>query len=258
MIRFGCCAPVRASALLADAGFDFIELSSDILLPEEPAEAFEPVRQNLAAQDLFPEVLSLVLPPQASLIGPDLDRGHIERLLRCTFERAGAVGARLVVFGAGARRDLPADLPRPSAWRQLKRLLDRAAKLASAQGLELAVEPIPGSGSSMIDSLEEAWILAEEVAQPNVGVAAPLAYLLAEREGYDALIVAGSALRHVYVSDPDRRPPGESAFSYRPLFDALAQANYQGSVSIASDWRSLQTQAPHALQTLREAARLAP
>ena len=57
-----------------------------------------------------------------------------------------------------------------------------------------------------------------------------------EQESLDHLMQYKEWLAHIHVADTDRRAPGTGAYPYATFVDKLAQAGYDGMVSIECRW----------------------
>ena len=112
--------------------------------------------------------------------------------------------------------------------------LRKAAKLASASGVELLIEPInrrdiPGY---FLNKTREARAIIHEVAEPNLGLQLDLYHRQVE-EGDVAMAIKefGPLARHYQIaSPPDRGEPDEGELSYRWLFNAIDDSGFDGWV----------------------------
>jgi sugar phosphate isomerase/epimerase len=253
-MRFGCCTTIENGPLVAQTGYDFIELNvCRDLQPETSDKEWAPIRASLEALPLPMIAFNVLLPPDLKVTGPYVNPGRLQRYLRVTFERAGALGGEVIVFGSGAARTVPEDFPRKVAWEQLVQFVRWAGDAAQAVGMQLAIEPLNRSESNVINSVIEAVALAKAADHPAVRVLADLYHLIVEDEPIQDLTLAGGMLVHVHVADTGRRFPGSGAYPYPAFLGALKAIGYDQRISVECHWGNFATEAPRALAFLRQA-----
>src|SRR5437016_4457639 len=106
-MRFGVCAGIEAVALLAEAGYDYVELSvAGDLIPEGDAVAWAEKCRAIEAMPLRPEAFNSFV-RSGKIVGPEADRERLRRYVQTALERAAAVGGKVIVFGSGGARHIP-------------------------------------------------------------------------------------------------------------------------------------------------------
>ncbi len=250
---FGCCTTIENGPVLAEAGYDFIELSvARDLQPEASEEAWAPTRAAIEALPLRPAVFNVFLPADLRITGPEIDAERIRRYLYTAFRRASALGGEVIVFGSGRARMVPEGFPREEAWDQLIRFVRWAGHEAQATGMRLAIEPLNRQECNIINSVAEAQRLAEAAGHPAVYVLADLYHMMEEEEPFENLIAAEAKLLHVHVADTERRPPGKGAYPYPEFMRALKTFGYDRRISIECRWEDFAAECADALTFLRE------
>lgn len=232
-MRFGMCADFSAAALVAEAGFDYLE-SGLAALGNLDQETFERARQLVAESGLRVEAFNSMLAPSQRLTGPEADHGAALSALAVAFPRAAALGARVVVFGSGGARQVPQGWPMEQALGQLADFLRLAGPLAASHGIALAVEPLRPAECNIIHTVAEGLALARTVAQSNVGVLADWYHMTDQAEGVAGMLEAVGMLLHCHIAAPGSRHypmPGDGA-DYSAFFGALRHIGYAGRVSI--------------------------
>ncbi|MGQ9732137.1 MAG: sugar phosphate isomerase/epimerase family protein [Candidatus Zipacnadales bacterium] len=220
-MRFGCQCRVEDMATLASVGYEFGETDASVLYPRLEEKAFRRARQALLAEPLFPEVVWV--PGLLTGVGGE----EVNLSLREVCRRAVLVGAKTLVIEAP--KSPPHSRHSNDIWAQAIGALGSLGQQVGQHGLTVALRPVTGS---LAKSLEEAWVLAEEVGHPAVGVAADLA-TVAERTDVAA---AGSALKHVWVPLPRRYGGKADTTECLEALSNLAEFGYKGRVSIAAEW----------------------
>ncbi|MCS7222568.1 MAG: sugar phosphate isomerase/epimerase family protein [Anaerolineae bacterium] len=252
-MRFGCCTTIENGPLAAQAGYDFIELNvCRDLQPETPDEEWAPIRASLEVLPLPVVAFNVLLPGDLKVTGPHVDPGRIRRYLYTAFERAGALGGEVIVFGSGGARTVPEGFPRETAWQQLVQFVRWAGDAAQAVGMQVAIEPLNRGESNVINSVLEAVELAKAADHPAVRVLADLYHLVLEGEPIQDLIAADEWLVHVHVADAERRFPGSGSFPYPAFFGALKAIGYDQRISVECHWDDFATEGPRALAFLRQ------
>jgi len=251
-MRFGCCAGPEMGKALAQAGYDYIELSvSRHLQPEVADEDWAPLRRAIEAQPLPAEAFNTFLPPDLKVTGPMVEGERLSRYIHVALERAAKLGGQVVVFGSGGARNIPQGFPRESAWQQLLDFMREAGKQAARAGVMICVEPLNRDESNVINDLREGVRLAQQAEHPQVKALADLYHMVREEEPMEHLAEVGDWISHVHVADTDRHPPGTGSYPYPAFFSCLHRMGYEGRCSVECRWQDLAEECSSALEFLR-------
>jgi sugar phosphate isomerase/epimerase len=111
------------------------------------------------------------------------------------------------------------------------------AEHAAREGVWLAVEPLNRFEDYMVNRLDQAVSLAEEVERQlgldSVGVCADLFHMNIEEDDLaKAIADTGRRLVHVHVDDSNRLQPGTGHLDFAAVFDALHTAGYDGWLAL--------------------------
>jgi D-psicose/D-tagatose/L-ribulose 3-epimerase len=260
-MRFGCCAnmisPVddpgglAQTELIAEAGFDYVELSLSHVTALGGA-AFESLVRRVAQSGLQCEACNNFFPASVRLTGPDADLAAATEYAEHAIARAATLGAGVIVFGSSAARNVPDGFPRDLAWRQLVELLRSAGAFAERHGIEIWIEALNRPESNIVNDLPDAVRLSDEVSHPRVGVLIDSYHLLMEGESIDVLKDMGDHARHVHVAaGRDRRFPLRWDAELPGFFEGLRDIGYTGRCSIEAYTDSFAQDAKAALAMLR-------
>jgi len=255
-MRFGICTGPENRDALAEAGYDYIELAvAGALRPEEPeGDVMPPLRAAFALPGVKPEAYNVLLPGDLKVVGPETDAARQERYLESAFARAASLGGKVVVFGSGAARGIPAGWPMEEAQRQVREFLGRAGAAAARHGITVAIEPLNVTECNFINSVAEAVALAREVNHPAVAVLSDLYHVDHDGQSYEETREAAPLLRHVHVAGAGRRAPTPDDHTFlRDYFVVLKASGYDERISIEGSWEDLVGQAAGALTVLRRA-----
>lgn len=255
-MRFGVCTGPENRDLLAQAGFDYIELGiSSTLQPEKAEEeVMPPLWAAFASSSLKAEAYNVLLPGDLKVVGPETDAARQEQYLEAAFVRAASLGGAVAVFGSGGARRIPPGWPIEKAQRQVREFLERGGAAAARHGITIAIEPLNVSECNFINSVAEAVALAREVDHPAVTVLSDLYHVDHDSQSYEETRNAAPFLRHVHVAGEGRRAPQPADHGFlRDFFAVFKESGYAGRVSIEGSWEDLRAQAPEALAVLRRA-----
>lgn len=255
-MKFGCVCAVENMAALADVGLAFAETDAGALYPTLDDEAFRRARQSMLAEPLFPEVIripDLVLQAECS---PDMPgaggNGESDDSLdlRTTFRRAALVGCRVIVADAPRYDHRHRFNGQGGAWEQALGAVSHLCEQAALTGVGVALRPTDGP-EGVAETLEETWVLAEEVGHPAVGVVADVGMVADPAD----MGTAGPALRHVYLPLPRRFGGDFDTTTCYEAVAALAEFGYAGRISIDADWSAISGRAVDLLDELMSLAR---
>jgi sugar phosphate isomerase/epimerase len=189
------------------------------------------------------------------LTGEDADLQEAVTYARHALDRAGRLGAKIVVFGSGPARMVPEGFAVPRAFAQLVQLLREIAPLAEENGLTIAIEHLNRTECNIINSLAQACHLAECVNRSSVQVLADYYHLARENERIEDVLVlwAGRRLRHVHCSAPTGRVyPNEIEVNFSAFCRTLAEIGYDDRMSVEAYSKDFENDAAAALRLLRQ------
>ena len=232
------------------AGFDGIELRARgdgrfaARLPELRAAARAGV------------VMATVCPETDHFIG-DFDAGRrrdATEQLRSQLSVIAELGGEGVLtpasWGMFSLR-LPPFIPPRQPTEDRKVLLEALVELAphaAAEGVWLAVEPINRYEDYMVNRIDQAVSLGEEVERAtgsaSVRVCADLFHMNIEEDDLAAAIrAAGPRIAHVHVDDTNRLQPGTGHMDFAGVFAALRDVGYDGWLTFECRLRGAPQQA---------------
>lgn len=135
---------------------------------------------------------------------------------------------------------LPPFVPPRSPEEDRKVLLDALGELAehaAAEGVWLAVEALNRYEDYMVNRLDQAVDLADQVRRDtghdSVRLCADLFHLnIEEDDPPGAIITAGRWISHVHVDDSNRMQPGTGHLDFPGIFGALRRISYDGWLTL--------------------------
>ena len=256
-MRFGVCAGPEQADVLAEAGYDFIELAVAGHVMNVDEAGWPETRRQLLALSLPPETFNSFV-RTGKITGPDVDFDGLTRYVQTALFRVAEIGGKIIVFGSGGARNVPEGFDRETAKRQMRDFLSLCADVSDQTGVVVAIEPLCRAESNIINWVSEGAEWARQIGRPGVRDLGDTYHMEQEGEPPSALVEARDVLAHIHVADDGRLAPGTGAYDYVSLFGALRDARYDARVSIecrfCPDFAGEVTQALMHLRTAYDAA----
>jgi len=139
----------------------------------------------------------------------------------------------VMVFGSPHQRSTTGGLTRAEATRNYVEGLRGVTGHAAARGVTVLVEALPVAQSEVVQTLEEAVSVVNEIASPAVRTMFDVHNAVDERAPHAALVDRYfEYIRHVHVNELDGRHCGAGSYDFKPVFEVLQRRNYAGWVSL--------------------------
>ena len=111
--------------------------------------------------------------------------------------------------------------------------LARVAPHAGERGCVIAIEPLPGKDTDVVNTLQEAVRIVKDLHTPAVQTMFDFHNTADEREPMDVLVRRHfQYIRHVHINEMDGRYPGTGNLNFLPVFKVLAELKYAGWISL--------------------------
>lgn len=235
-MRLGICTGANFLQEAQDAGFDYVEFSTWDLLFDQDDDAFQAVRDKVAAVTIPVEACNCFIPANIKVTGADVDHDAVRRHMDIVLRRAAQIGISVMVFGSGGARRAPEGFPLDRARAQYADAVRLAAETGARYGVTIALEPLNERECNIFHLVEEGCRIVEGVNHPHAQVLADLYHMMEMQEPFSHIVDAGPRLAHVHIDFPKDFPVvSEVELACYPQFvQALVQAGYQGRVSIES------------------------
>ena len=254
-MRFGVCAGPHDAFKLAEAGYEYIELSvARDLIPEADDDTWVDKRNQLVSMRLVPEAFNSFV-RTGKIVGPDADSIWLRRYVDTALARAAEVGGKLIVLGSGGARNVPDGFSRETAIQQFRDFMGYCAEASDHSGVTVVIEPLRSAETNLIHGVREAAGHVKHLRRNGVQVLADSYHMAEEGEDLDSLTTASGHLAHVHTADSGRTAPGTGTYDFAAWFRALAAVGYDGRCSIEANWGDdFNELLVPALETLRHAA----
>lgn len=160
---------------------------------------------------------------------------YVRQLVDLCADLAGPKTRRkgVMVFGSPRQRSTVDGVTPPEATSRFAHELARIAPHAEARGVTILIEALPANQSNVINSLEEAVGIVEQIDSPAVQTMFDTHNAVDEKEEHASLIRKYQAwIRHVHVNETDGREPGMGDYDFQSVLRALKEIGYSGWVSL--------------------------
>ena len=247
MIRIGVCTAASNASMIAEAGFDYLEESLRRVVEYSDGD-FRAAKASLAEAGIRAEAYNCLLPNEPLLLSDGADAFLFDEHLKRGLARAAELGGRIAVFGSGRARRIPDGMSRDEAYERLAAFCLRAATLADAVGMKIAIEPLRSSECNAVNSVSDALELTRRAGFPAaLGAHADLYHMTEEGERMASLVLASGRLYHCHIAEPQSRSlckRGEHDGVYQGFFGTLRAIGYTGRVSFEGGGLSGETAGP--------------
>ncbi len=260
MMQIGCCTALpteldaeKRVALLGESGFDYVEYNVQAATALSAEE-----RKNAAAFTkqcgLVCRAMNCFLPGNIKVVGSEADPGAVKQYLDRAFPAAAEFETKMIVFGSGSARRIPAGYPAETARMQLIGFLRLASVYAAEYGITVAVEPLCRSECNILNTVMEGYQLVQDTGRENVRLLVDFYHFSRNGENPLDLISAAPVLVHAHTATIlSRGFPGETDRAEQSvLFSALKSVGYSGGVSIEGGTADFEREAAAAVKILRE------
>jgi sugar phosphate isomerase/epimerase len=168
----------------------------------------------------------------------DKRRGAIDHVKSLVTILAKAEGEGVVLPAAyGLHSNV---LPRPawprSAAEDRRVLVDGLSEIgehALKQGVAVYLEPLNRYEDHMVNTVDQAREIVEEVGNPSVQVMADTFHMNVEEDDVrDTLLRNSAVVKHVHLADNQRQQPGTGQIDFVRILSALDAMNYDGYLTL--------------------------
>jgi len=255
-MQFGVCGQPEIASVLAEAGYDFVEVHVQRdLKTTGSAQEFQPLLNQLRDAAVPVAAANCFVPGALKITGPDVDMDALTDYVQTAFDRAHQAGIETIVFGSGGARRIPDGFDRDVAWQQLLAFGQMIAPLAQSSEITVVVEPLNRRECNVFNSVGECAKYVRQIDHPHVRLLVDAYHWAQENDSYVELVASLPLIQHAHIASYESRmAPSLEACDFGPFFAALKEGGYDGRISIEGKWNDLESDAAAALQELKRAA----
>src|SRR5688572_6747894 len=151
-------------------------------------------------------------------------------------DQCAELGGRYLVHGSPHQRRVDPGETRTAAMARARASFAAIAERAQKAGVVYCIEPLSSEQTPLINTLDEASRMVEEIASPAVRSMLDCSSAgRMEKEPLHVLVerwLPKGVIAHVQVNDRNRRGPGQGEQRLAPLFASLKQHGYRGHVAV--------------------------
>ncbi len=145
----------------------------------------------------------------------------------------GEVGGSLLVFGSPLQRQLLPGVSPEQGQIWAAEVFSRIVPELERCDAVLAIEPLGPAEGNFLNTAAEAVELIERIGSPQCRLHLDTKAMSSEATPIPQLIRRHrDLLAHFHANDPNRQGPGFGELDFRPIFQALAEIDYRGWVSV--------------------------
>lgn len=219
---------------IAEQGFDFVEI------PVEAAEHISVAKlKPVLARLKLDVVICAAVTGERNLSSDDAAiRKNALQYFESCISLANGLGASCVagpLYASVGKARLSSEALREAEWERSVTGLAQLADTASLHGVQLGIEPLNRFETDMINTVEDALRMVQQVNNPHLGIALDTFHMNIEETNFRRAIErAGERLVHLQVSDSHRGVPGDGNSDWAGLRAGLKAIGYQGKIGIES------------------------
>ncbi len=237
-MRLGVCTDYTKLGYIKSLGYDFAEFSlteTSNLSEEKMAEA----EAEIARHGIKVEAFNNFCPPDLKL-SANVDLEAIRLYCERNFDRAKRLGGEIIVIGSGGARRVPEGVSQEEAEKNFISALNVIADVAAKYGIKIAIEPLNRYEVNLINTLEDAALMAKKVSREEVGYIVDLYHFYRNGEAFADIDKYGAGLFHTNLArmNEDRGAPAmEDIEDVRKFIFALQASGYDNRMSLECTFR---------------------
>lgn len=236
----------RVLDVIDASGFEYLELGVPWLQREVTNVSAETVKELLSKRRRKVAAFCSFMPEHVKTAGPEFDMDRIEGYLSYILPICQVIGGDIIVFGSAPSRGVPHDFDKNHALEQLRQFLCEVADSIERNNFSfrIAIEPLNTDECNMVNSLGEAYALAEAVDSSHIGVLLDLFHAGKQPVPFEEeLAYIKDKLFHIHLAQPeDRGWPGHlgvHGFDFDRFFSLLKSIGYEGNASVECKFDNL-------------------
>jgi D-psicose/D-tagatose/L-ribulose 3-epimerase len=226
----------RGIELTKEIGFDTIDIFADPM--ETTPQELRTIRETCAAASL-PVVSTVCCALGIADFNTPVRRFHIDRAKRYLDLGYDLRGKNLLLVVGEYLWNQEVIAP-ADQWKWAVEGVQELGSHAKELGLEIAIELEPFH-LSIVNSVDKMDRFLNDVGQPNVKANIDVSHLALAKDPAEKVGQLRGRIAHVHLSDCDGKkhgdlPPGRGVVDFPPYLKALAEAGFNGTVSIELEY----------------------
>lgn len=227
----------RMYGAMREAGFAGLEVAPTRIVPKDPyLHLEESLSWKRKLQDRWgfalPSMQSIWFGRQELLFGSKEERTALLAYTQKAIDYAAAMDCRNLVFGCPKNRNIP-DGMEEAEWKEIAcEFFGAIGRYAAERGRVIGLEANPPMyHTNFLNETSQAFVFAEALGTPGIGVNLDLGTMIANGESAQELRGRVSLISHVHISEPGLEQVQERTL-HRKVLHLLQEEGYQGYLSI--------------------------
>ena len=143
------------------------------------------------------------------------------------------LGGHLMVLGSPMQRNLLPGITHEQGIELAADCLKRAMPVIEDCNVKLLIEPLGPADGNFLNTAALGVELIERIGSPHCRLHLDCKAMASESKSIPDLIRENrQVMEHFHANDPNRRGPGMGELDFVPIFEALAEIDYRGWVSV--------------------------
>jgi len=245
-MKFGICNEIfknwpweKIVSYISSIGYNGVEIAPFTFAPTVKQISYDERKKiKAAAKKNNLEIIGLhwllLSPPGLSITSKDkLIREETIRYLKELIIFCADLEGKIMVFGSPKQRNVSPTSSREEAWNYAKECFMEILPLAGEKGVIIALEPLSRKETNLINTLEEALKMIEEINDENFKLTLDVKAMCDEQKTIPEIISSSRGyLVHFHANDINLLGPGFGEIDYLPIKKALQEINYSGYLSV--------------------------
>lgn len=245
-MKFGICSEIfkdwkieKMFSFIKETGYEGLEIAPFTLaetvdaVPDETKKLIRDCSHKYGIKVIGTHWL-LVKPEGLSVSGNDRalrekTADYLCKLARFTSE----LGGDIMVFGSPKQRNIGEGQTFDEVKGNVKEVLLKVLEECEKQKVFLCLEPLAKTETNFINTAQQAVEIIEEIGNPYLKLHLDVKAMSDEEKAIpDIIRESRKHLKHFHVNDKNLSGPGFGDVEYKPIIDALKEAEYSGWLSV--------------------------
>lgn len=234
----GVCSGTDESAvkLMKDIGYRYIEIGLRGVYGDN-SHKLNPFLSALDKNKIRCEAANCLFPGEYNPSGKQTQESleKIRDKMYSLIKETSGLGIERLIIGAGGARILPSQDKYDNVMDQMADICKYAiSPVLSEFGIIAVLEGLNKGETSMLLTTADSVRLAKLTGLPNIKVMADLYHVDLEEENLDDFVNYKGYIHHSHIANPRPRvtPARDDGYNYKPFFDALRSAGFNGRMSV--------------------------
>lgn len=255
-MKFGVATSIYHAELIADAGFDFIDLfAQDAFYLSMPDEIWKKSLKRIKNSPIPVLAVAGIFPGDIRIVGPEADadfKKNLDYMCRL-MDRVSEAEIPTLVFGSNQARKIPDGFDPATGARQIEEFLNALLDYAERCGIDYVIEPLRADITNTFTNLASAATLMHRIHRKNLGLLVDFIHFKTSDNDYASLYYNAPLLRHTHISTMTRGVPGEGECDFSQYMHVLKAGGCDSRISIEARDKITEVNAAPALKTLKDA-----